>query len=226
MLAFAVLNCMAQDKDSTNVETPDTLEVLYGSGIEVEPMDLNLNVEEVQVQIDSKDTEVEKLKATIKFLETQLENQNKYLAFADSLKLRISNDCFRFKYDKERVDEAVVYFNQMYSDKLRQSFAPMNELLRGYGMWYAEIKSILNSAQQDYSINTKKWKSAGMFGGMEYKPNQKFIKEIKSSYYYSKYYKNNWTIFYLDDLITKAIDRLNQYNEKNDTPLDFTDILK
>lgn len=101
----------------------------------------------VEVSEDSnKDNEIDSLKKVISILKSEIREQvelNQHLKdrilFADSCFLRVSNDCLRKKYDKVRVDEAIVNFGRMYSPQLQKSFTPLKFLLENYGNYYKEI---------------------------------------------------------------------------------------
>ena len=179
----------------------------------------------VEVSEDSnKDNEIDSLKKVISILKSEIREQvelNQYLKdrilFADSCFLRVSNDCLRKKYDKVRVDEAIVNFGRMYSPQLQKSFTPLKFLLENYGNYYKEIVELFVQIENDKGMANP------FIGGREASSN---IVKIKTTTYYKKVYFANWTIMYLNDVIDKAIARLKNYDPKQHKVIKLTDLLK
>ena len=139
------------------------------------------------------------------------------LMFADSCFLRVSNDCFRIKYDKEKVDEAIANFGRMYSPQLQKSFAPLKSLLENYGNYYKEICDLFSLIENDKKLGNP-------FAGNQEKLVN--VNKIKATIYYKKVYSANWTIMYLNDVIDKAISRLKTYAVSPQKTIKLTDLLK
>lgn len=139
------------------------------------------------------------------------------ILFVDSCILRVSNDCLRKKYDKVRVDEAIVNFGRMYSPQLQKSFTPLKFLLENYGNYYKEIGELFGQIENDKGMANP------FIGGREALSN---IVKIKATTYYKKVYFANWTIMYLNDVIDKAIARLKNFDPKQHKVIKLTDLLK
>lgn len=179
----------------------------------------------VEVSEDSnKENEIDSLKKVISLLKSEIQEQiekNQHLKdrilFADSCFLRVSNDCLRKKYDKVRVDEAIVNFGRMYSPQLQKSFTPLKSLLENYENYYKEIGELFGQIENDKRMANP------FIGGREASSN---IVKIKTTTYYKKVYFANWTIMYLNDVIDKAIARLKNYDPKQHKVIKLTDLLK
>ena len=159
----------------------------------------------------------------IKTLQTALKRQKNHMMFADSIILRLANDCFRFKYSRERVDKSINYFHNMYSVQLQQQFAPLRNLLSKYEQYYKEIEGVLNRAQNDYDANQRKWKSP--FKNAD-SPNRQYLLLLKNTQYYKEVYNKDWSIYYLDELIDKAILQIEAFDkDARDIELKLTELL-
>lgn len=153
--------------------------------------------------------EVDSLKSRIKMMQIEITEKEKQISllknrlmFADSCFLRISNDCLRKKYDPIRVNEAIVNFQEMYSEKLQETFSPLKLLLENYKVYYNDIFMTFKSIEIDKDIlNPFRFPSAV----------ENDIARIKATKYYRKVYSSNWTIMYLNDAIDKAISRLKMH---------------
>ena len=179
----------------------------------------------VEVSEDSnKEDEIDSLKKVISLLKSEIQEQieknqhlKERLLFADSCFLRVSNDCLRKKYDKVRVDEAIVNFGRMYSPHLQKSFTPLKSLLENYENYDKEIGELFGQIENDKGMANP------FIGGREALSN---IVKIKATTYYKKVYFSNWTIMYLNDVIDKAIARLKSYDPKQHKVIKLTDLLK
>ena len=167
-------------------------------------------------QIAQKDSIILNLQAT-------LNRQKSHLMFADSIILRLANDCFRFKYDQEKVNNARLYFANMFSSQLQKQFSPLMGLLNKYGQYYKEIEGVLQKVQNDYDTNQRKWKSP--FKNDE-SPNRRSLLLLRNTQYYKESYKKDWSIYYLDELIDKAIIQIEAFDkDARDIELKLTDLL-
>lgn len=167
-------------------------------------------------------TEVDSLKNMIVQLEKEKQRtdsaNNKLkerLLFADSCFLRVANDCFRKRYDKVRVDEAIANFGKMYSPQLQKSFEPLKSLLEDYNRYYKEISDLLAQIEKDERLINPFKKEDAIAEN---------IAKIKSTFYYKNVYSANWTIMYLNDVIDKSIARLKALGPKQKI-MKLTDLL-
>lgn len=213
ILFIICFSCNTMAQKNKKKQSKDTIEV-------------SSNIDSfVEVSEDSnKDNEIDSLKKVISILKSEIREQvdlNQHLKdrilFADSCFLRVSNDCLRKKYDKVRVDEAIVNFGRMYSPQLQKSFTPLKFLLENYENYYKEIDELFGQIENDKGMANP------FIGGREASSN---IVKIKTTTYYTKVYFANWTIMYLNDVIDKAIARLKNYDPKQHKVIKLTDLLK
>ena len=95
--------------------------------------------------------------------------------------------------------------------------------LNKYGQYYKEIEGVLQRTQNDYNINQRKWKSP--FKNDE-SPNRRYLLLLKNTRYYKESYKKDWSIYYLDELIDKAILQIEAFDkDARDIELKLTELL-
>ena len=140
--------------------------------------------------IRAKDKELSSLKANV--------------GFVDTCMVRLANRWLYEKYDQKTVDEAIKYFDRIYSSKLKGEMSIVQELLRSYDQSYREFQSILKEAQDDYDRGNP-------FACEKYKDNYK--RKIENMTYYRRYYKGEWNIRYLNKQIDKALAILNSHKD-------------
>ena len=190
-----------ESRDSLNVNKEFADSCTQAMGLDL----IDSNVADLIVankEIVKKDSIINELQATINL-------QRHHLLFADSVILRLANDCFRFKYSKVNVDNAKNNFASMYSPQLQKQFRPLMDLLNNYGILYAEVEGVLLEAQENFDRKTRLWKNP--FDKNEQSPNRVFINKLKDTRYYREIYKHDWSIYYLDDLIDKAINQMKEF---------------
>lgn len=186
--------------DTIQISEPINLDSV-SSGVDINQLlrDKNTLIEAknlLQDSLDAVKNEVVDLKQKNEFLESRL-------LFADSIVARLSNDCLRKKYDSNLVRESLENFSQMYSVELQERLSPVKELLQNYGLFYQEIVSILQSAQNNSDMSIP---SIGKQTANSY------INQIKKSQYYQKCYKKNWNIPFLEKLIDRSLETLKEFD--------------
>lgn len=149
--------------------------------------------------------------------EQKIKRKERYLIFADTVIARLSNDCLKKKYDKERVDSALVYFKKMYSPELQNKFMPLVSLLQHYEEYSREILDILIKIDNDKEIKN-------LFTGN--KQAHGYIGTIKSTTYYKNIYDSNWTIPYLNERIDKIFNKIKSYDPKVNKDINLLEIMK
>lgn len=141
--------------------------------------------------LSAKDKEIEQLQSNIGFVDTCL--------------VKLANRWLYEKFDKESVEEAIGYFDRIYSSRLKGDLSIVQTLLRDYESAYREFQSILKEAQSDMGRRSP-------FGVEKYK--KKYSDRIKSMPYYVKFYDSSWNIRYLNELIAKALGILDAHSDK------------
>lgn len=218
LLIFAIAAClpigmMAQKKKTD----ADTSSVASKQNVEsVLPVGENVDEDTTTIVATPKLSEADSLKQVIADLETENAKLKRQLVFADSCFLRVSNDCFRKPYSEERVGQALNNFNNMYSKTLRESFSPLETLLKGYGKYYQELMTTFAQIERTKMDN--------LFTGEKVQTEN--IQRIKSTVYYRKVYSANWTIMYLNNAIDQAIKRIKNYDRRQHKPIKLVELLK
>ena len=106
--------------------------------------------------------------------------------------------------NKADVDEAIKYFDRIYSSELKEDMSIVQELLYNYERSYREFQSIMKEAQSDIDRESP-------FACEEYR--NKYKRKIENMMYYWKYYKEEWNIRYLNEQIDKAIQIINNHKD-------------
>lgn len=101
------------------------------------------------------------------------------IGFVDTCMVKLANRWLYEPFDKADVDEAISYFDRIYSSRLKEDLSIVQELLYSYERSYREFQSILRQAQSDIDRESP-------FVCEEYK--NKYIRMIESMPYYLKYY--------------------------------------
>lgn len=134
--------------------------------------------------------------------------------FVDTCMVRLANHWLYERFDKADVDEAIKYFDRIYSSKLKEEMSIVQELLRNYERSYREFQTIIKEAQSDIDRESP-------FACDQYR--DKYKRKIENMMYYWKYYKEEWNIRYLNEQIDKAVQIIN--NHKYGKFADFSSLI-
>lgn len=134
--------------------------------------------------------------------------------FVDTCMVKLANRWLYERFDKADVDEAIKYFDRIYSSKLKEEMSIVQELLRNYERSYREFQSIMKEAQSDIDRESP-------FACEEYR--NKYKRKLENMMYYWKYYKEEWNIRYLNEQIDKAMQIIN--NHKDGKFADFSTLI-
>lgn len=140
---------------------------------------------------------------------------------ADKAIAQYANGRLYFKYEAERIEKCLNEFNNLKTLSVKETFSQMPNLLKNYGNYSAQLKMLLESAQNDPDRKAKNRAD-------EYKA--KYIKEIQNSFYYSTYYakKNSgkWSIPYLNNIIEVALSILQKHDPGHNNPVNFNTLIE
>ncbi len=216
---IASLSCVVKAQDTYNdsinnlVNTKSVIMLNADSIIQ----SLRSEVNTLKAKEDSIQGELSIKDQVIKDKENEIKRKEQYLIFADTIIARLSNDCLCKKYDKSRVDSALVYFKKMYSHELQKKFMPLESLLQHYDEYSHEIMDILIKMENDKEIKNP-------FTGS--KQAHSYIGTIKSTMYYMNVYDNNWTIPYLNERIDKIFDKIKSFDPKVNKNINLLEIME
>ncbi len=148
-------------------------------------------------------------------------NQEKTIAtfeanvgFVDTCMVKLANQWLYEPYNKADVDEAIAYFDKIYSKRFKDKYSVVQTLLINYETWYSEFQAILKIAQAD-SDRRNPFEIDG------YKA--KYINSLKSMPYYIECYDNKLNVKYLKNQVTRALNILQKHSDDNYA--DFSDLI-
>ena len=196
------------DSMSSYIPLCDTL--LVEKSMRIEALEKRVNYDSLKIDslleiLNIKEKEIDK----IKIENTKLRSN---IGFVDTCMVKLANRWLYEKYNKSDVDEAIKYFDRIYSSKLKDELSIVQRLLRDYERSYKDFQFIIKQAQQDIDRENP-------FAVDSYK--QKYIHKIKSMLYYMQYYNGDWNIRYLNEQISKALDILNNHSENKQADFSF-----
>lgn len=143
------------------------------------------------------------LSAIINVRDNEIKVLKDNTGFVDTCMVKLANRWLSEKYDKPDIDEAIKYFDRIYSSKLKSELSIVQILLKEYEKSYKEFQSILKEAQSDDYREIP-------FDSDKYK--NKYMSKIKGMEYYIKYYNTDWNIIYLKAKIAEAIEIIKNYS--------------
>lgn len=198
------------DSMSSYIPPCDTL--LVEKSMRIEALEKRVNYDSLKIDslleiLNIKEKEIDK----IKIENTKLRSN---IGFVDTCMVKLANRWLYEKYNKSDVDEAIKYFDRIYSSKLKDELSIVQRLLRDYERSYKDFQFIIQQAQQDIDRENP-------FAVDSYK--EKYIHKIKSMLYYMQYYNEEWNIRYLNEQINRALDLLN--NHSGNKQADFSYII-
>ena len=156
---------------------------------------------------DSMDVEIVNRETRIQYLESKM-------GFVDTCMVKLANRWLYENFNKQAVEEAINYFDRIYSTQVKDDLSIVQVLLRKYENAYSEFQRIIKQAQGDSDRTNP-------FMVEEYK--EKYISKIKMQSYYKEYYESDWNIRYLNEQIKKTLDRLNAHTSEKSA--DFSDLI-
>ena len=140
---------------------------------------------------------------------------------ADKATARYANGRLYFKYDAERIDKCLKDFESLKTSSVKETFNQMPNLLKNYGNYSAQLKLLLQSAQNDPDRKARNKAD-------EYRA--KYVNLIHNLSYYSSYYakKNTgtWSIPYLNNIIDVAISILQKHDPGHNDPVNFNPLIE
>jgi hypothetical protein len=209
-------------KDTTSVNAQDANKAVEFQAIDVEG--LQKQIKELTAKVNVLTESENNLRGIqydnerkIKEQETIIKRLEKRLLFADTVIARISNNCLLKKYDPKNVNDAIVYFEGMYSNDLKSKFSRLKTLLMEYGSYTKELGDIFIEAQNDKALGNP---FTGQNQAMTY------IDKIKSTTYYREVYDENWTIPYLNSVIDRSIEVIKSFNPKDSKELHLMELME
>lgn len=205
-------------------ENVDSLQLLVDSLRNVISMNDSIKAVTLSVVEDLKEaiktdsvrvgTVLDSLQTEIAERDAEIMDFQQYAGFLDTCMVKLANRWLFEKFDKEAVDEAISYFDWMYSSQMKSDLSIVQRLLKDYEKSYKEFQSILKEAQSDIERESP-------FAVDGYK--KRYLDRLAGMGYYKQYYNSDWSIRYLDKQISDAIEILENHSDIK--PADFTSLI-
>lgn len=140
---------------------------------------------------------------------------------ADEVSAKYANGRLYFKYDAGRIQGCIADFNKIKTASVKEKFKQLPNLLCNYEKYSNQLKTLLESAQNDFDRKAKNKAD-------EYKA--KYSRELRNSDYYMHYYarqnSGTWSIPYLDNIIEVAISILEKHDPGHNDPVNFNSLIE
>lgn len=140
---------------------------------------------------------------------------------ADETTAKYANGRLYFKYEAKRIQSCIIDFDKIKTSSVKAKFTQLPELLNGYEKYSSQLKTLLQSAQDDPDRKARN-------KAEEYKI--KYSGAIRRLFYYSNYYaKQNsgkWSIPYLDNIIDVSISILKKHDPGHNDPVNFNSLIE
>jgi hypothetical protein len=160
-------------------------------------------------------------KADSSSLKNVLLQLNQMQETADKATAQYANGRLYFKYDAERIEKCLKDFESLKTPSVKETFNQMPNLLKNYGNYSAQLKLLLQSAQNDPDRKARNKAD-------EYRA--KYVNLIHNLSYYSSYYakKNTgtWSIPYLNNIIDVALSILQKHDPGHNDPVNFNPLIE
>ena len=160
--------------------------------------------------------------SVIKLLKREKNDLSKKTEMSDTLILIVMSYRLAERYNPQKVDKAIFYYNKICSTTLKEDYQFRARLLKSYGDYYNEIKTFLLSIQNDPSRGSK-------FQKEKYKP--KCQEGFKKLAYYKNYKSDVYEqkIPFLHKLMREIEKEINKHGEEVNNRIylsDFGEILQ
>lgn len=209
------------DRNAKNLqENVDSLQVLVDSLKEVIIMKDSVctaNLSAMTALEEDMKNDSLQMTAIVDSLQGEIARQNaeiayfqRYAGFLDTCMVKLANRWLYERFDKEAVDEAISYFDWIYSDRTKSDLSIVQRLLKDYEKSYKEFQSILRAAQDDVERESP-------FAIDGYR--KRYLDRLADMEYYRQYYNSDWSIRYLDRQIDDAMEILENHSDTK--PADF-----
>lgn len=182
----------------------------------------NDSIAQLYLLLTEKSDDSQNYETTLKNLRDSLEQKNRQieslmqqLSSLDMVRLRYANGRLQMPYDKQKVREAIDLFDGIKDVGMKEQYHEVREWLSQYDMYANDVLSLLTTLQQDSRRTDKfkfeEWKSYA-------------VNEINQNFYVTSCHNHQFTILYLDGIISTAKKRIQTASSK--PSVDFTDLLE
>lgn len=170
---------------------PDTL-IVYGND---------------SLKIAQQEEAITKLSASMSSKDSLITTLVNGLCYADSCMVKYAYGLCYEKFDRSNIEEAEQIISRLYQPELKAEMEKdLLVLLKNYEVYYNTFIGILTKAQNDPYREVNAYID-------DFK--DKYIKEIQRMVYYTKHYRQYWSISYLDELIDEVIKAIESHTRES-----------
>lgn len=169
----------------------------------------------VNTQMSSGNSQVIALKDSIQAQKAEISRLNEEVSSLDMVRLRYANGRLQLPYDDKKVREAIELFNAIQDESLKEQCQDVLAWLNQYGYYMREVKSLIQTLQDDSRRNNKFQFDAWKTEALRNISNNSYLRDSKG---------HQFTIIYLDNIILAAKGRIERADSKSF--VDFSDLLE
>lgn len=162
----------------------------------------------------SSDSVIVALKDSLTLQSTEITSLRKQVAALDMVRLRYANGRLQLPFNQEKVNEAIELFNGISDENLRNECSEVLSLLRQYSFYLRDVQELIQSLQLDNRRENKfefdEWRSSA-------------LKSIRQNRYIKDSQGHQFSIIYLDEIISIAKSRLTKATKPT---VDFSDLVE
>lgn len=160
------------------------------------------------------DSVIVALKDSLSIQANEIIGLRKEVAALDMVRLRYANGRLQLPFNQEKVNEAIELFNGISDSNLKNECNEVLTWLRQYSFYIRNVQELIRSIQSDNRRENKfkfdEWKSSS-------------LNEINQNKYVRDSQGHQFSIIYLDEIITIAKSRLSKATKP---AVDFSDLIE
>ncbi len=175
---------------------------------------LNGQLKNISNLHQSSDSVIVALKDSLTLQSTEITSLRKQVAALDMVRLRYANGRLQLPFNQEKVNEAIELFNGISDENLRNECSEVLSWLRQYSFYLRDVQELIQSLQSDNRRENKfefdEWRSSA-------------LKSISQNRYIKDSQGHQFSIIYLDEIISIAKSRLTKATKPT---VDFSDLVE
>lgn len=153
---------------------------------------------------------------SIASLNQQIQDFSKEKNKFDNIRFRYANGRLQLPYDKESVDQALIFFNEIQDPELRETYKSIPTCLRDYSISVEDVRKTLNKLQNSPKDYTRYERDVWKEKALDILNDDAYTRRASS-------YVNNVSIYYLDNILKEAKTRINHCEDPQ--KISFTDLI-
>jgi len=173
-------------------------------------------IEDYKAQLSESDKKLNELRSQVEKGKASEDFTKNHLLFADSCILKYANAQLYFKYDPKRVSRALNAMNRIVNKDMKDKVIFEN-LLKEYKNYYNELKTIVNSAQNNPDRTNP-------FNGQKFLAS--FKNQVENTAYCRSCYKKGISIPYLNEVVDSIMKQIAKAKPNDGIYCDFSTIIE